>query len=140
MGFEECPRCNLVFQKVRSAVCPRCLEDEDKDYDKIRETLSHSPDLNAEQISELAEVEVEVVLRMVEEGFISNIELAEAAKCGMCGAPAISLAKKLCQACLEKLDTQVAKAQSKITLGDRKNVEVGEVMMNVRKTLDGKRR
>lgn len=140
MGFQECPRCSLVFQKVRSAVCPRCLDDEDKDYDRIRETLSHSPDLNAEQVAEEAEVDVTVVLRMVEEGFITNVDLGGTAKCGMCGAPAISLAKKLCQACLEKLDTQVAKTQSKISLGDRKQVEVGEVMMNVRKTLDGKRK
>lgn len=139
MGFEECPRCSLIFQKVRSAVCPRCLDDEDADYDKIRAVIGDMPDLNADQVATEAEVDVEVVLRMVDEGFIANVSLNDSVACGMCGAPAISVAKKLCQGCLEKLNAQVAVAQGKVKLHDRKQVEVGEVMKNVRKTLDSKR-
>jgi len=116
------------------------MEDEEKDYDKIREVLTKNNDLSAEQVAEESDVSIECVLRMLDEGLIANIAINQNVKCGMCGAPAISISKRLCQGCLEKLNAQVATTQQRVKLGDRKRVEVGEVMGSVRKTIDNKRR
>ena len=81
------------------------------------------------------------VLRLIEQGAITCVSALEghSIRCGRCGAPAISASKKLCQACLEKLNAQVAVAQRTIRLGEKKQVEVGQFHENVRQALDSKR-
>lgn len=138
MPLAKCARCEKMFDKTTSVVCPKCQPSEDADYDKIRRVLDASPNLNAEQVSEAAEVQLAVVLRMLDEGFLANATIGQI-KCGRCGAPAISASKKLCQACLEKLNAQVATAQAKIKLPEKKPAEVNEYS-NVRKLLEEKRR
>ena len=139
MPLAACPRCKRIFEKTRTSVCPKCIDEENADFDKVRAVLDRNPNLNAEQVAVEADVTVPCVMRMLDEGLIANVGLTERIKCGRCGAPAISLSKKLCQACLDKLDAQVALAQSKIKLGDKKQIQVGEYM-HARKMLDEKRR
>lgn len=139
MALATCPRCKKMFEKVRSLVCPKCQDDETADYDKIRAILDTDPDLNAEQVSVEADVDVPCVMRMIDEGLISNVDMADAVKCGRCGAPAISRNKKLCQACLEKLNVKVLKTQAEIRLKDKKEVQVGE-HVRARKMFEDKRR
>jgi len=139
MPLASCPRCNKIFEKVHSSVCPKCQAAEDADYDKIRAVLDRSPNLNAEQVAEEADVTVASVMRMLDEGLIANVGLSEKVKCGICGAPAISLSKKLCQACLEKLNTKVAAEQSKLKLKEKKQTQLGEYL-HARKGLEEKRR
>jgi NMD protein affecting ribosome stability and mRNA decay len=135
----KCPRCHRLFEKMHAAVCPRCQSAEDADYDKIRAVLDHSPNLNAEQVAEVANVPLECVMRMIDEGLVSNVSLTQKIKCGRCGAPAISMSRRLCQACLEKLNSEVASAQSKLRLQERGSVKIGE-FKSARKTLEDKMR
>jgi len=139
MPLATCPRCKKMFNKMKASVCPKCQEAENADYDSIRSVLDAKPSLNAEQVAAEAEVEVQVVTRMLDDGLIANISLSDQVKCGRCGAPAISRSKKLCQACLEKLNAQVAQAQAQMKLSDRKKVQVGE-FLHARKAFDQKRR
>jgi len=139
MPLTTCPRCKKIFDKGTVAVCPKCQDAENSDYDKIRAVLDRNPNLNSEQVAVEAEVNVQVVMRMLEEGLIANVNLTEKVKCGRCGAPAISMSKKLCQSCLEKLNAQVAAAQGKIKLSDKKKVQVGEYL-HARKAFEEKRR
>jgi len=97
--------------------------------------LEKAPGLNAEELAEKSGVSFECVLRMLEQGRISSPTLSEPIKCGRCGAPAISLTKKLCASCLQKLNQQMVDAKRSIQLAEKKPVEPG-----VRKTLDDKRR
>ena len=121
MALMKCPRCGKVFDKVRSPVCVRCRDEEERDYDKIRESLERHPNMNADETVKDAQVDLAVITRMVKEGFmVDTAQLAGSTKCGMCSAPAISLSKKLCQACLEKLKTRVTKMQRAVNLDDAK--------------------
>lgn len=128
-----------MYNKVQSPVCSSCQSDEDADQVKVREVIDRSPNLNAEEVAEEAGVELSVVQRMLNDGVIVSTAMLANVPCGRCGAPAISASKKLCQACLEKLNIEVARAQADIKLGVKKRVEVGEYDMNVRKTLEQKR-
>ncbi|NIA12970.1 MAG: hypothetical protein GWP08_02730 [Nitrospiraceae bacterium] len=139
MPLATCPRCKKMFEKIRSIVCPKCQDEENTDYDRIRGVLDAQPNLNAEQVSVEADVDVQCVMRMIDEGLISNVEMKDAVKCGRCGAPAISRSKKLCQACLEKLNAKVIKTQAQIKLQDKKDVQVGE-RVHARKMFEEKRR
>lgn len=139
MEITKCERCGKVFSKVNLAVCSNCKEEEEADYDKVKEILEVQPNLNAEEVAEEAEVEIRVVLRMMKDGMITNVDLGEAVKCGKCGAPAISLSKRLCESCLEKLDAQVTLAQAKMKLGKKRDVQVSQ-FMNARTSFENKRR
>jgi ribosomal protein L37E len=138
MALAKCARCEKLFDRQSAVVCPTCQPDEDADYDKVRRLLNDSPNMNAEQVSASSGVELSVVLRMLDEGFLANSTSSQI-RCGRCGAPAISASKKLCQACLEKLNAQVASAQSRIKLPDKKAAEINEYAA-VRKLLQEKRK
>lgn len=141
MPLAKCPRCTKMFNKAHNLVCPACQTQEDADAELIRGSLEENPNLNAEQVSELTGVDIQVVLRLVEQGAIMNVTALEGEKirCGRCGAPAISASKRLCQGCLEKLNSEVAIAQRNVRLGERKKVEVDTFHDNVRQALENKR-
>ena len=139
MPLASCVRCNKMFTKVKSPVCKNCQDDEDSDYERIRMIIEKDENLNVEQVAEEAEVDISVVRRMVDTGLVKQVTLGEKVVCGKCGAPAISMSKKLCQACLDKLNAQVAKAQAQIKLGQRPEVQVGEYI-NARKAFEDKRK
>ncbi|MBX3177854.1 MAG: hypothetical protein KF886_10870 [Candidatus Hydrogenedentes bacterium] len=138
MPLASCARCNKMFSKLKSPVCLDCEAAEAADREKVLGVLELHSDLNPEQVAELADVDVSVVRRMVGEGVVAQLTPGERPICGRCGAPAISLSKKLCQACLDKLNTEVSRAQSNIQLARRKAPEIGQ--KGVRMTFDDKRK
>ncbi len=138
MPLSKCPRCKKIFDKVSSAVCVNCQKDEDSDFDKIRSVLDRTPNLKAEEVAQEAQVSVQCVLRMLQEGLISNATISNV-KCGRCGAPAISMNKKLCQVCLDKLNAEVAAQQMRIKLDGKKSTQVGEYM-HAKRNFEEKRR
>lgn len=96
LELAKCARCGLLFPPVKSAVCVSCYDDEESDFTKIRDAMDRSPNLNVEQCSEAAGVEVGCILRMLDQGRISNEGVGSPIVCGRCGAPAISPSKRLC--------------------------------------------
>ena len=129
MPLATCERCNKMFSKTGDdPICPKCRPEEDEDYERIRDSLQDNPNQTAEQVSEGTGVELTCVLRCIETGRIQNIATSREVRCGMCGSPAISLSKKLCQACLNKLTQDVAKAQSRIRLPKKQDVELGKAL------------
>ena len=114
MSLARCGRCDRVFDQIRSPVCPRCLKDENHDYAKIREVLYESPGLAPEEVAERAEVSRACVMRMIDEGEIADEGLLPKSVCGICGAPAIGVGKRLCERCLMRLDNDVRDTISKM--------------------------
>ncbi len=112
--IKKCGRCGKIFSSFTSKVCAACETEEEKDYARIRELLHETPGLSAEEVAEGAGVTLECVLRMLEAGRIQNEVFSDPVKCGRCGAPAISMRARLCQACLSKLDGECAKAMNEL--------------------------
>lgn len=140
MPLTKCLRCDKLFNKTTNPVCPTCQPAEEEDFDKVRDCVEKNPDVNAEQVAELTEVDLNVVMRMIDLGSISVVDLeAGKIKCGQCGAPAISASKRLCQSCLQKLNQKMLKARKDIQFGKKKDVQVNE-MNSVRKTIEEKKR
>lgn len=140
MPLASCGRCGKMFNKVTANVCPSCHEAEESDYEKIRDVVSRNETLNTEQVAEEAGVDIAVVRRIISEGRVAQVNLGEVPKCGKCGAPAISITKKLCQACLERLNVEVSKAQSQIKLEKKKETQIGAYNNNARKSFEEKKR
>ncbi|HOE66695.1 MAG TPA: hypothetical protein PLO62_09215 [Candidatus Hydrogenedentes bacterium] len=120
MALAECPRCKKLFEKAKNPVCPKCQADEEADYESVREALAETPNQTAEQVAETAGVNLDCVLRLLADGRIQSMKASEQVRCGRCGAPAISISKKLCEACLQKLNAEIAALQSKAKLPPQK--------------------
>lgn len=112
MPLATCPRCKRMFNKVQTPICEKCEPEEENDYERIRKVVSENSGASMARVAELAEVDIAVVKRMTDQGLVATTALNEATKCGRCGAPAISGAKKLCQACLDKMNLEMARAQA----------------------------
>ncbi len=138
--LEKCARCGKLFSRVSSSVCVACQAEEERDFAKIRKVLDRQTGLNPEQVAEEAQVSVECVLRMLDEGRIKNEDVGTPIKCGRCGAPAISASKRLCESCLVQLDYECAEAMREIRQkwAEERIQEGGG--QAVRKTVDSKRR
>ncbi|MFO7977001.1 MAG: hypothetical protein R6V12_20510 [Candidatus Hydrogenedentota bacterium] len=137
MPLSKCPRCSRMFNKQTEMVCPLCQPDEDADYESVRQALAEHPNLTAQELTELTGVELSCILRLLGAGRIASLaDLENKAVCGRCGAPAISLSKRLCKACLEELNAEVAKAQASIKLERKKEIKLGKGM-NFRKWSEG---
>ena len=137
-NFAKCARCDALFTRVKSGVCPKCQPDEEADFRRIRDALDEHSDLTAEALAEAADVTVACVLRVLDEGLIENVALAEPAKCGRCGAPAISLRKRLCLECLKELNADFAQVLNSMRLAQRKPLNANA--FGVDRALEQKRR
>ena len=140
MALASCARCKQIFTKIRSDVCPKCQPEEEADYEKVRAYLESSPNQTADEVASGCGVTRECVMRLVQDGRIQNMAMADPVKCGRCGAPAISLDKKLCQACLDRLNMEVIRAQSQIKLPPKKSVPSPTQPNSVHIAIDSKRR
>lgn len=139
MPLAKCERCEKLFAKTDNAICPNCVPDEERDHEAVRSCLSEHPNLSADAISELTGVSVQCVLRMIDEGLVTNSIFTGAVKCGKCGAPAISASKRLCNGCLEDMNRRVAKQRGQLQQQAAKVVRVGEGQ-TVRQAIEEKRR
>lgn len=128
MALASCQRCKKLFEKFRSPICPSCEDLEEEDYEKVRQALADHPNSSAEQLSEISGVAIDCVLRLLAQGRIQTTAANLGVKCGRCGAPAISVSKKLCESCLQKLNAQLAQQQGKIKLPKKKAVEMGTAL------------
>jgi len=107
--ISKCPRCKKMFTKTgNQLVCPSCEPMELADYEKVSDVLAQHPGLGMEAVAELAGVTTAVVLRMLDSGRLEKQDQEQKYVCGRCGKPAISKSKRLCQACLIKLDQEWA--------------------------------
>ena len=139
MPLANCPRCKQLFNKFKTQVCQACEKEEDADLDKVREALQELPNQTAEQVAEKTGVDIDCVLRLIDEGHIANIDISDSVMCGRCGAPAISITKRLCQSCLTQLSMDLAAQQSKIVLPPKRSLDFGG-NKSVHQTVEDKRR
>lgn len=114
-----------MFDKGKTAICPACLPVEEADYEKVRQGLQDHPEMNAEDLAASVGVDMKCIMRFLDDGRIETTAANAAVVCGRCGAPAISISKRLCKSCLNRLDAELTTQVSQISLGKKKNMEVG---------------
>lgn len=138
MALAKCPRCNKLFNKSPQSqylVCRNCEEEERNDFEKIKDLLHREGNLTAFQISEILEIPMDVILRMVEQGLIEQEDQDNSVYCGRCGKPAISRSKRLCESCLIELQRECVRAiqelrQSLMEKAKRNEIDVPEKVEN----------
>ncbi len=113
MALANCERCNGVFNKVGSGLCPACVEQEERDFQIVSEALREHPGQTVEELAESTGVGKRTILRLIKCERIASDAYLAGVKCGKCGAPAISISTKLCQRCAAEMSRAAAQACSR---------------------------
>ena len=105
----HCPRCGKLFSSREQAVCRSCESAEEEDFRRIRDVLRTGNAGDVESLASEADVSVNTVLRMLDQGRIAAATDMDV-RCGRCGAPAIGPQQRLCTKCALELDRNLAQA------------------------------
>ncbi|AGB42153.1 flagellar operon protein TIGR03826 [Halobacteroides halobius DSM 5150] len=103
MGIKKCKRCKRVFSPVgREKICPRCKQDEERDFEKVKNYLWDHPGANVEEISEETEVAEDLITKFIKEGRFAQLDGVDlSVECERCGAPIKN--GRFCEDCSQKL-------------------------------------
>lgn len=137
MQLETCKRCGRLYTRVHTPICSLCIGEEEADYDRIRNTLAREPGLTVEEVAEKAEVDHMCVVRMLNAGRLENTAVRDYVPCGRCGAPAISVSKRLCEKCLTEMDRECAQSIRELREKARDTAAKGN--LSVHETVEVKR-
>jgi flagellar operon protein (TIGR03826 family) len=105
MPISNCTRCGSIFSRVNKPICPKCLEKEEKDFEKAVEWLRENPGCGIQELSEATGVERQDILRWIRENRIVMTNTSELVKCKKCGAPISS--GNFCDQCKSELSNEV---------------------------------
>jgi uncharacterized protein YerC len=127
MTLANCERCNRIFNKIKTPLCPECIEKEEDDFKIVNEALREQPNQTVQELAEKTGVSEKTILRLVRQERISSDSAIVDVKCGKCGAPAISLSVRLCRRCAQDMAQAAARACSRVgKTGDGSPSEGGD--------------
>lgn len=97
-NFIKCSICGNPFNSNGGKVCPKCLDEADDAFIKVRDYLYDHPGAAASEISEETEVPEKMILHLINEGRL-EIEGVEntGPRCSVCGKAIRS--GSMCETC-----------------------------------------
>ncbi len=117
MDVRNCKRCGKIYNYMGSAVCNNCLQQEQEDFDKIREYLFKNPNSSTAEVSEATGIELKVISRFLKEGRLEAdyIRMSDdsALTCEKCGKPVNS--GRFCEKCVREMQTDFSKAAKPVS-------------------------
>ena len=107
MDIRNCKRCGNMFHYNGNSVCNHCSEQEQQDFDKVRDYLFEHPNSPASEINQETGVEVKVITRFLKEGRLKmegdgSDSLITCEKCG----DAIQ-SGRYCEKCLQEMQSEL---------------------------------
>lgn len=99
-NVKQCRQCGRLFESLGSNLCPRCMEDMEKDFVTVKEYVYDHSDANVFDISNETGVPEKTVLEFLREGRLSmsGADL----HCEECGASITT--GRYCSECQNKLE------------------------------------
>lgn len=114
--IRNCPRCGGVFVYRGREICPRCVREEEDQFERVRQFLRTSPAATLEEVVEATGVPAELILHFMRLGrLIPGGGLRGLLSCQRCGAPIDE--GHLCAGCARELAVEVGRAASGASAG-----------------------
>lgn len=113
MDVRNCKRCGKIYNYTGSGVCNNCLQQEQGDFEKIREFLFKNPNSSVAEVSEATGIELKVISRFLKEGRLESdyIRMSDddsSLTCEKCGKSVKS--GRFCENCVREMQTDFSKA------------------------------
>ncbi|ABZ83374.1 conserved hypothetical protein [Heliomicrobium modesticaldum Ice1] len=123
MDVKNCPRCNRIFiPQGGRRICPVCVKEEEKQFDKVREYLRDNPGAPLLMVIQETGVDEDTILHFIKEGRIEASQMSGASlQCDSCGAPITS--GRYCNKCQEDL----ARDLQRLTGGAKEKTPAREI-------------
>jgi len=108
MEVKNCVKCKKLFQYLSGPpLCPNCKDQEEKDFQAVRQYLKEHPRATISEVAETLEISVEKITRFLKDG---RLEVAPGStmllECERCGVP-ISTGR-FCAVCSGKLESDLS--------------------------------
>jgi flagellar operon protein (TIGR03826 family) len=112
MDIRNCKRCGKVFNYVGVAVCNECTQQEQEDFEKVREYLFNHQNSTTIEVTNATGVDPKVISRLVKEGrlLVDNIADGDELKCEKCGQAILN--GRFCEKCVAEMKNEFRKASS----------------------------
>ncbi|MDR0271719.1 MAG: flagellar protein [Clostridiales bacterium] len=118
MDFVNCPRCGKLFHRTSSSICPPCVKDEEKIFDKVRDFVKENPDKSVKEVAEECEVTVKRIMQYVKDGRIqAGVGMKGEFTCSQCGKPIIT--GRMCEKCILETNFQVGEMKKQADIRNR---------------------
>lgn len=101
MELRNCRRCKKLFVSVGRSICPKCVDEEEKQFEIVRKYLEEHPHSTASQIAKATNVPEEQIIEFVKSGRLTIKDALIAYECEICGRPIYT--GKVCIECRKKL-------------------------------------
>ncbi|MFP4662668.1 MAG: flagellar protein [Halanaerobiales bacterium] len=104
MDLRNCPQCGKLFAyDGRNKVCQVCRNNEESDYEKVKEYLWDNPNASIEKVHLETEVERELIIKFIRDGRLvaEGINVEMLIECERCGKPIIT--GRFCPKCKQAL-------------------------------------
>lgn len=129
MAIQNCKRCGSLYNKISKDICSNCLEQEEKDYKKVRLYLKRHKTVDIKDVSHDTEVDIELIYQFLQEGRISLGEgRSSGYPCKNCGT--LIHSGSLCTDCSDDLHS-LKKSLKAVSTSQTKEPE--EVVVEKRK-------
>lgn len=113
MPISNCKHCGRIFNRVRSELCPACLEEENQNFLALRTYLRDNPNATISDASEATGVGVESIVSLIQDGrLILRDNPNFSYPCQRCGEP--TQTGRYCAACSKELVSNLQKASEQI--------------------------
>ncbi|MGE5542088.1 MAG: zinc ribbon domain-containing protein [Bacillota bacterium] len=102
MEIRSCPECGKIFVDAGAEVCPRCQQEEERQFETVRKFLHENPGVSIDFVSEETEVEKERIMKFLRQGRLMQSKLTGVElRCEVCGA--VIPSGRVCDNCVRRL-------------------------------------
>lgn len=109
MDIRNCKRCGNIYNYSGNSVCNHCAQEEQEDFDKVRDYLFEHPNSPASEINQETKVELKTISRFLKEGRLKMEGGSDSSlTCEKCGETIPS--GRFCEKCLQEMQSEFKKA------------------------------
>ncbi|MDI6703162.1 MAG: MerR family transcriptional regulator [bacterium] len=138
--LKHCSRCRKLFVSLGRSLCPKCLEDDEREFERVKEYLDEHPFSNAGEIAEGTGVPEEKIIEFIKQGRLLLVDKTPITyPCELCKRQIFT--GRLCDSCKGKLSEELKKSLIKSTDEKHRKEKIDQASKFVlnRKGIKGKK-